>query len=74
MANLRGEGDELRHMDYGKIKRISETRRLILLTTRRNRVIPLDKKGFSNGDSGELYKLLALKAPKAKIERRQDNA
>ena len=74
VANRRGDSEELRHMDYGKIKRVSETRRLILLTTRRNRVIPLDKKGFSNGDSGELYKLLALKAPKAKIERRHDNA
>ena len=71
VANRRGESDELRHMEYKKIKRISETRRLILLTTRRNRVIPLDKQGFSNGDAGDLYKLLSVKAPKAKIERRK---
>ena len=70
VANLRGDGDELRHMDYKKIKRISETRNLILLTTRRNRLISLDKKGFENGTAEDLYRLLAEKAPKAKTERR----
>lgn len=68
VANRRGDSDELRHMDYGKIKRVYETRRLILLTTRRRRVIPLDKKGFSNGTAEDLYRLLAVKAPKAKLK------
>lgn len=70
VANRRGEGEQLLHMPYENIKRVSETRRLILLTTRRNRVIPLDKRGFSNGGPAELYRLLAEKAPNAKTERR----
>lgn len=61
-------------MDYKKTKRVSETRRLILLTTRRNRVIPLDKKGFENGSAEDLFRLLAVKCPKLKTERRNANA
>lgn len=71
LANLRGESDQLRHMDYQKIKRVTETRRLILLTSRRNRVTPLDKQGFANGTAEDLFRLLAVKAPKAKTERRK---
>ena len=74
VANRRGDSPELRHMDYKKIKRVSETRRLILLTTRRNRVIPLDKKGFENGSAEDLFRLLAVKCPKLKTERRNTNA
>ncbi len=70
VANRRGDSDQLLHMEYKKIKRVSETRRLILLTTRRNRVIPLDKNGFANGTAEDLYKLLAVKCPKLKTERR----
>ena len=66
VANRRGDGEEIRHMDYKKIKRVSETRRLILLTTRRNRLIPLDKKGFENGTAEDLYILLGRKCPKLK--------
>lgn len=66
VANLRGEGGELRHMDYKKIKRVSETKNLILLTTRRNRLISLDKKGFENGTAEDLYRLLEAKCPKLK--------
>lgn len=70
VANLRGEGDELRHMEYKKIKRVSETKNLILLTTRRNRLISLDKKGFENGTAEDLYKLLDQKCPKLKKKRK----
>ena len=71
VANRRGEGEEIRHMAYDQIKRVSETPELILLTTRRNRLISLDKQGFENGTAEDLYELLARKAPKAKIERRK---
>lgn len=74
MANRRGYSPELRHMDYKKIKRVTETRRLILLTTRRNRIIPLDKKGFAHGSAEDLFRLLAVKCPKLKTERRNANA
>jgi len=69
VANRRGEGDELRHMDYKKIKRVSETKNLILLTTRRNRLISLDKKGFENGTAEDLYRLLDRKCPKLKKQK-----
>lgn len=73
VANRRGEGDLILHMPYENITRVSETRRLILLTTRRRRLIPLDKHGFANGGPEELYRLLAVKAPNAKTERRSTN-
>ena len=64
VANLRGDSDELRHMEYKKVKRVTETRNLILLTTRRNRLISLDKKGFENGTAEDLYRILEEKCPK----------
>lgn len=74
VANLRGESDQALHMDYDKIKRLSETRRLLILTTRSNRLIPLDKRGFENGGAEDLRRLLARKAPRMKTERRDPNA
>lgn len=68
VANRRGESDELRHMDYQKIKRVSESERLIVITTRSRSLIPLDKSGFENGGPEELYRLLRRKAPQARIE------
>lgn len=68
VANRRGESDELRHMDYQKIKRVSETERLIVISTRSRSLIPLDKSGFENGGPEELYRLLRRKAPQARIE------
>ena len=70
VANCRGEGDEIRHMDYKKIKRVTETRNLILLTTRSNRLISLDKKGFENGSAEDLYRLLDQKCPKLKKKKK----
>lgn len=58
VANRRGEGDQLLHMPYENIKAVTETERLIVLTTRRNRLIPLDKAGFTNGTAEDLYRLL----------------
>lgn len=72
VANLRGEGDELRHMDYDKVKRVSESQNLILLTTRRNRLISLDKQGFANGTAEDLYRLLERKCPKLQIRKKAD--
>ena len=68
VANRRGQGDALLHMDYSKIKRVSGTKRLILLTTRANRVIPLDRAGFSGGTAEDLLRLLREKAPGAKYQ------
>lgn len=68
VANRRGESDELRHMDYQKIKRVSETERLIVISTRSRSLIPLDKSGFENGGPEELFRLLKRKAPQARIE------
>lgn len=61
VANRRGEGDQLLHMPYENIKRVTETEHLIVLTTRRNRLIPLDKAGFANGSAEDLYRLLESK-------------
>ena len=66
VANRRGEGDLVLHMGYEKLKRLSETPRLLILTTRSNRLIPLDKRGFANGTAEDLKKLLARKAPNLK--------
>lgn len=68
VANRRGQGDTLLHMDYSKIKRVSGTPRLILLTTRANRIIPLDRAGFSGGTAEDLLRLLREKAPGAKFQ------
>ena len=73
VANRRGNRRDVLHMSYDRIKRVYETRRLIVLTTRRNRLIPLDKAGFENGSAEDLYRLLAVKAPNAKTERRTTN-
>ena len=61
VANRRGDSDQLLHMDYDKIKQITETRNLLILTTKRNRLIPLDKGGFENGSAEDLRKLLQQK-------------
>ena len=47
MANRRGDSPELRHMDYKKIKRVTETRRLILLTTRATGSFPWTKRALN---------------------------
>lgn len=70
VANRRGKRRDTLHMGYDKIKRVFETPRLIVLTTRRNRLIPLDKAGFANGGPEELYRLLTRKCPKLKTEGR----
>lgn len=67
VANRRGDGDLLLHMDYGRIKRVTETHRLIVLTTKANHLIPLDKAGFENGDAEDLKKLLAAKCARLRI-------
>ena len=61
VANRRGEGGQVLHMPYGRIKRLTETPRLLILTTRSNRLIPLDKQGFENGSAEDLKKLLRRK-------------
>ena len=70
VANRRGKRRDTLHMGYDKIKRVFETPRLIVLTTRRNRLIPLDKAGFANGGPEELYRLLTRKCPKLKTKGR----
>ena len=69
VANRRGEGDLLLHMGYDKVKRLTETDRLIVITTRRNRLIPLDKAGFQNGGPEEFWALMKRKAPEARVRR-----
>ncbi len=58
VANRRGESEQILHMDYDKLKRVTRTPRLLVLTTRRNRLIPLDRAGFENGTEEELLRLL----------------
>lgn len=67
VGNRRGDSDLVLHMDYDKIKRLTQTRRLLVITTRRNRLIPLDKNGFTNGSRAELEALLRRKVPKLKV-------
>ena len=70
IANRRGDAQELLHMPYEKIKRVTESRRLIVLTTRSKNLIPLDKSGFACGTAEDLWQLLAEKCPKADLRRR----
>ena len=58
VANRRGESEQILHMDYDTLKRVTRTPRLLVLTTRRNRLIPLDRAGFENGTEEELLRLL----------------
>lgn len=66
IGNRRGDSDLVLHMDYGKLKRITETPNLIVLTTKANRLISLDKTGFENGTAEDLKKLLQNKCPNIK--------
>jgi len=66
VANRRGNSDQVLHMDYSKLKGITETRSLIILTTKANRLISLDKNGFTNGTAQDLKQLLAEKCPQIK--------
>lgn len=66
VGNRRGDSDQVLHMDYSKIKRFSETDRLFVLTTQANRLIPLDKVGFTNGTAEDLKALLQIKCPHIK--------
>jgi hypothetical protein len=61
VANRRGDSDQVLHMDYEKIKRVTQTPNLFVLTTRRNRLIPLDKAGFRNGGPEDFLALMAEK-------------
>ncbi|MBO4418924.1 MAG: YcxB family protein [Oscillospiraceae bacterium] len=67
VANRRGDSAQVLHMDYGKIRRVTETERLIVLTTRTRRLIPLDKSGFENGTVEDLNALLQAKCPKLRL-------
>ena len=58
VANRRGESEQILHMGYDKLKRVARTPRLIVLTTLRNRLIPLDRSGFENGTEEDLLRLL----------------
>ncbi len=72
VANRRGDSPRVLHMGYDRIKRVSETPRLIVLTTRRKHLIPLDKEGFSNGNAQDLYKLLRQKCPQIPMRKKDD--
>ena len=67
VGNRRGDSAQVLHMDYGKIRRVTETERLIVLTTRTKRLIPLDKSGFENGTAEDLKALLQAKCPKLRL-------
>ena len=66
VANRRGDSDLVLHMDYGKLKGVTETDHLIVLTTKANRLISLDKQGFENGTAEDLLTLLQEKCPQIK--------
>lgn len=65
VARRRGEQGEILHMPYGNIRRVFETRRLFVITTKHNRLIPLDKKGFADGTAEDFCRLIAEKTGKA---------
>ncbi|MCR5552421.1 MAG: YcxB family protein [Oscillospiraceae bacterium] len=67
VANRRGEAEELLHMPYDKLRRIIVGERLIVLVTKSRNSIPLDRAGFENGSAEDLLRLLARKAPDAKL-------
>ncbi len=69
VANLRGEADEPLHMPWSKIKSAAASGRLIVLTTKSKNVIPLDRKGFSEGTEEDFWRLLRRHAPQAKIRK-----
>ena len=71
IARRRGEAEELLHMPYGNIKRLLETDRLLVIATRRRRLIPLDKAGFENGTAADFLRLIAEKCPKIKQYRKK---
>ncbi len=66
IANRRGEAETLLHMPYRKVKRLTESRRLIVITTKSRHLVPLDRQGFENGDEADFWRLIRRKAPKAK--------
>ena len=69
VGNRRGE--EILHMDYGRIKRVNESARYIVLTTGGSNLIPLDKTRFENGGPEDFWRLLAQYSPKTKVYRRK---
>lgn len=69
IANRRGEAETLLHMPYRKVKRLTESDRLIVITTRSRHLVPLDRQGFANGDEADFWRLITQKAPKAKRNR-----
>lgn len=69
VANRRGEAEELLHMPYEKLRSVREGERLIILITKRKNTVPLDKNGFENGTAEDFWRLIAVKAPKARCVR-----
>lgn len=70
VANRRGEAEELLHMPYDRVKRVTSSDGLIVITTRRKNLIPLDPDGFFNGTEADFWRLMRTKAPKAKLGRK----
>lgn len=66
IANRRGEAETLLHMPYGKVKRLTESERLIVITTKSRHLVPLDRNGFENGTEADFWTRITYKAAKAK--------
>lgn len=71
IANRRGDAERLLHMPYKKVKRLTESDRLIVITTKSRHAVPLDRQGFQNGTEEDFWRLIAEKAPKAKCYRKK---
>jgi len=71
VARCVGDADEPQHMPYEKIRSVREDGELIVLLTRSRNVIPLPKDGFENGTAEDLWRLLARRAPQARLYRRE---
>ena len=71
-ASLIGRGSEILHMSYGRIKRVNESARYIVLTTGGSNLIPLDKTRFENGGAEDFWRLLEQNAPKTRVYRRKE--
>lgn len=64
VANRRGEQEQILHMPYANIRRVTETSRLFVITTKHNRLIPLDKAGFADGTAEDFRRRIAEKTGK----------
>ena len=65
-----GQINEEFRISYDKLRRIVETKNLIVLITKQWQFFTLDKAGFKNGSEEDFWRLVSEKCPEAKLKRR----